>query len=292
MATFTFPASGAAGSAYSRALRARTIGVGATDLTPDAPPVGAVPGSPRYNEWLRAGGNAGGPPAADTGLLERITESITSNQALAAQNEANARATATQAEGYQREIEAYRTVGSIAEQNATYEGISGNIKQLQAGRAVQRTLGKQRAQTASAGFANAAGSLDILRSSMQEGYLQDQLIRSQTAIAQGGYFQEAAAAEASGAGAQLASDAALELSRGYTSAGQLATATAAQQTSALQQYLKSTGGITDPTRALVTSTLGGPSTPTNEPDFSGEPDFTSPFSRTDLAFRPGMGQRV
>ena len=35
------------------------------------------------------------------------------------------------------------------------EGISGNIKQLQAGRAVQRTLGKQRAETSSAGFADA-----------------------------------------------------------------------------------------------------------------------------------------
>ncbi len=237
MPTFSFPSFGA-GAATSRFLQAQVGGIGGTATS-----------------RILAGGAAAGPPAADAGLLERITESITSNQALAAQNEASARASATQAEGYQREAAAYGTVGAIAENNATYEGIAGNIRQLQAARSVQRTIGRQRAQTASAGFASVAGSLDIMRASMQEGYLQDQLIRSQTSINQGGYFQQRDAAQASGEGARLASDAAMELSRGYATAGQLATSTAAQQTDALRQYLSSTGGVNDPTRALVTSTL-------------------------------------
>ena len=196
-------------------------------------------------------------PAADTALLRGITGDITNLQALALQNEANAKAAATEAAGFGREVEAYRTAGRISEQNATIEGVAGNIRQLQAGRAVQRTIGRQRAETASAGFSDAAGSLDIMRASLQEGYLQDQLIRSQTSITQGGFLEQRDASLASAEGAQLASDASMELSRSYTSAGQLATATAADQTRALQEYLSATGGINDPTRALVTSTLGG-----------------------------------
>jgi len=255
--TFTFPAANTAqGTTISRIMRARTIPAGSRDLTPNAPPMGHdVPGDPIYEKWLDAGGGGGRPPAADAGLLQSITGNINSLQSLAAQNEANATAQATEAEGSRREADAYGTVGAIARENATVEGISGNIKQLQAARSVQRTIGRQRAETAAAGFSNAAGSLDILKSSLQEGYLQDQLIRSQTSVNQGGFLEQAAAADASGAGAQLASSAALELSKSYAAAGQLATANAANQTKALQDYLASTGGINDPTRALVTSTL-------------------------------------
>ena len=294
MPTFTFPATTGGGNWFSRALRARTIPQGSTDLTPDAPPVGGDP----FGDWARAraagGGGMAGPPAPDTGLLQSITGNITSLQELAAQNEANATAQQTEATGAQREAEAYGTVGAIARENATVEGISGNIKQLQAARSVQRTIGRQRAETAAAGFSNAAGSLDILKSSMQEGYLQDQLIRSQTSINQGGYLEQAAAADASGAGATLSSNAALDLSKSYAAAGQLATANAANQTKALQDYLASTGGVNTPTRQLVASTLQqDPSQPTTLPGPATEADFReggTDFSTFQPPFRPGSGQ--
>jgi hypothetical protein len=250
MATFTFPV----GSQYRQIAGGASSGLVFNQNSPASDARQRLAGA---QEALRGWPStaAGGAVAADTALLAGITADIGSNKALAAQNEANARAKATEAEGYQREIEAYATVGAIAEQGFTVEGIAGNIRQLQAGRAVQRTIGKQRAETASAGFADAGSSLDLLRSTLQEGYLTDQLIRSGTSLAQGGYLEQRAAAEADAAGARLASDAALELSRSYTAAGELATANAANQTKALQDYLTATGGITDPTRALVTSTL-------------------------------------
>jgi len=191
------------------------------------------------------------PPQAspDAGMLQNIVSDIGDNKALAAQNEANSQAAATQAAGYQREIEAYGIVAGISEENATLEGMAGNIKQLQANRALMKSLGSQRASVAAAGFASSGSSLDLYKSSLQEGFLNEQLIGTQTSINQSGYFQQAAAARASGEGAQLASEAAMELSRSYTAAGQLATATAASETEALQTYLETTGGIGDNSEA-------------------------------------------
>lgn len=206
----------------------------------------------------------------ETSLLTSVTGDIGNLRALAASNAANAAGSTTQAEGYRREAEAYDTVGSIAEENAKIEGISGNIKQLQLNRGVQRTIGSQRAAVASSGFANSGSSLDIMRSSLQEGYLADQLIRSNTAVTQGGYLEQGAAAQAEAGGARLASDAAVSLSRAQAAAGALATANAGNETAALTAYLA--GRPSTPETALVTSTIGGdPSNPTT---------FTPPGSST------------
>lgn len=191
------------------------------------------------------------PSGPDAAQLDRIVSGITDLNASAAENAARATASETQAKGYLKEAEAYGTVGAIAENNATIEGVAGNIRQLQANRAVTRTVGSQRASIAAAGFANSGGALDLMQSSLQEGYLTDQLIQSQTAINQGGFLSQKAASDAEAAGARLASDAQMDLSRSYASAGQLATANAASQTAALQAYLSgSTGPMTEQERLI------------------------------------------
>jgi len=80
----------------------------------------------------------------------------------------------------------------------------------------------------------------------------------QTAVTQGGYFQEAAAARAEAAGAQATSDAALELAQGEAAAGALATANMTKQTVALNDYFKTTRprGLSSLDQ-LVTSTISG-----------------------------------
>lgn len=209
----------------------------------------------------------------ETSLLTSITGDIGTLKGLAATNAANATGATTQAAGYSREAEAYDTVGGIADENAKIEGISGNIKQLQLNRGIQRTLGAQRASVAAAGFASSGSSLDIMKSSIQEGYLADQLIRTQSSVTQGGYLEQGAAARAEGAGARVASTAATALAQSYAAAGATATANAANETSALSTYLA--GRPATPESALVTSTLAGdPNFPTT---------FTPPASSTQYA---------
>lgn len=242
MPAFTFPSAGNVSSRISGlAVRTAAANSGLSGLDS---PAGAATTSPQ-----------------ETQLLTSITGDIGNLRGLAASNAANAAASTTQSEGYLREAEAYENVGAIAKENATIEGVSGNIKQLQLGRAVQRTLGSQRAAVASAGFASSGSSLDVMKSSIQEGYLADQLIRSQTAVTQGGYLEQGAAAQAEAGGSRLASEAALSLSRSYAAAGSLATANASNETAALTAYLQ--GRPSTPETALVTSTLGGdPNSPT------------------------------
>jgi hypothetical protein len=236
MATFNFPQSSDTSSGWSGGLGSDTLGGGTPVSTSTG--LSAVP-----------------PP--DTALLQSITSDIGSLTATAAQNTAGSEAAATQAAGYQKETEAYNTVGAIAAENATVEGVAGNIKQLAANRQVNVTLGSQRAAVASAGFANSGSSLDIMKSSIQQGYLNQQIIQTQTALTQGGFLEEGAAAQAEAAGGQVASNAALSLSQAQAAAGQLATANAANETAAINAYLASTGGVNSPSRALVTSTLTG-----------------------------------
>lgn len=202
-------------------------------------------------------------PAPDTALLQSITSDVGSLNAEATRDAADAEASTTQSEGYGKEIDAYNAVGAIAGQNATIEGVAGNIRQLQANRLVNTTVGAQRAAVASAGFAQSGSSLDLMKSSIQQGYMTDQIIRTQTAVQQGGYLEQGAAAQAEASGARVASDAALSLAKSQAAAGQLAAANAANETAALNAYIASTGGVNSPARALVTNAVSAdPSQPT------------------------------
>ncbi len=192
---------------------------------------------------------------ADTGLLRGSVADILGLQSKASIDEANAAASGIQSAGYQQEVNAYNIVGGIGEENAKVAGIAGDIKALQENRQLRQTIGAQRADIASAGFANSGSSLDLMRSSVQQGALARQLIRIQTAQTQGGYLEEAAASQAEAAGATMASTAAQALATQQRASGQLATANAANETAALNTYLA--GATATPESQLVTSTLTG-----------------------------------
>jgi len=192
-------------------------------------------------------------PAEQTALIKASVADILGLTTTAAEDTANATASGIQAQGYQAELSAYNTVGAIAGQNATIAGIAGDIKALQTARSVQQTIGAQKAAVAAAGFGAAGSSLDLLRHSVQEGYLADQLVRTQSALTQGGYLEEGAASQAEAAGAQMASQAALALQASQAAAGQLAKANAANETTALTTYLA--GLAPTPESALATGVL-------------------------------------
>jgi hypothetical protein len=196
---------------------------------------------------------------ADTGLLRSSVADILGLRAQATTDAANAAAQEISARGLGLEAEAYGTAAGIAGDNAMLAGIAGEITALREAREVRRTVGAQRAAVASAGFGASGTSLDLLRASFQEGHLSDQLIRTQTSLAQGGYLQEGAAARAEGMSASFASEAALSLARTHRAAGSLATANAAAQTEALAAYISSTSGGAPltPAQQLALSALSG-----------------------------------
>ncbi len=199
--------------------------------------------------------------AADTTLLRGTVADILGLQSKASIDTANAAASDIQATGYQAEAGAYGTVEGIAGNNATIAGIAGDIKLLQESRALRTTLGSQKADIATAGFGNSGSSLDLMRSSLQQGALTRQLTNIQTAQTVGGYQAEGAAAGAEVAGANMASTAAQALAVQQRASGQLATANAANETKALSDYIATTnptGAPLSPEATLALSTLGAP----------------------------------
>lgn len=199
--------------------------------------------------------------ATDLGLLKGSVADILGLQGNAAESEANAQASDIQALGATEEARIYGTAGDIARRNAQLEGISGDILSLQQQREVRKNLGNQRAANAGAGFAASGSSLDILASSLREGYLGQQLIQTQTALNQGGYLQQGAATEAEIAAVKTSGDAATALAQAQREAAATSAANAANQSEALQAYLKVNAPETAEEKAgasLVTSTLKSP----------------------------------
>lgn len=199
--------------------------------------------------------------ATDLALLRSATSDILGLTGNAVEGDARARAQEIQAQGATEEEKAYGTAGDIARRNAQLEGIVGDIQGLQQQREVRRTIGEQRAGVAAAGFASSGSSLDLLGSSLRQGYLGKQLIDTQTALSQGGYLQQGAATDAEIAAVQTQSRSALSLADAEREAAATSRANAANQAGALQQYLKVNPPSTPQEKAgaaLVTSSLNSP----------------------------------
>ena len=176
-------------------------------------------------------------PASSNTLLEGAVSDILGMKSTAVTNTAAATAATTQSEGYAAEASAYGTAADTAEQNAIIAGIAGDVKTLQQQRDVGLTIGTQQAQVAAAGFGAAGSSLDLLRSSLQQGYLTTQLTATQTALTKGGYLEEAASSRAQKAAAEATGAAAKTTASTWTAAGALSTANAAKETAALNNFL-------------------------------------------------------
>jgi len=199
------------------------------------------------------------PTYEQTALLRSSVSNILGQRRTQAEEEAREAGATTKAGGYAAEATSYQAAQSIALQNAGLVETVGEIKSYQAQRAVSKTVGEQQAAVASAGFGSSGTSLDLLRSSLQEGVLTDQLIKTQTSLTKGAYLQEAAAAESEAKGALFASEAATQLAASLTKSAATAKTNAANETAALTQYLKDNPGLAESEMGRLTlSTLGLP----------------------------------
>lgn len=194
-------------------------------------------------------------PTINDSLLSSSVSNILGLQAQQATDTANATAdqfkisaATAQSQGYTAEAGAYGTASSIA-------GVAGNITELQTARQVAGTIGAQQAGVAAAGFKNAGSSVDLLRSSMQQGYLQQQILQTQTAQEQQAYLAQGIGANAAANAATAAANAAAAEGAAFTQAGQLAAGYAASETSALQTALSGTS--LTPGQSLILSPVSG-----------------------------------
>lgn len=89
------------------------------------------------------------------------------------------------------EAKAYTQAATYAKQNEAITAASTRLQEAQASRKIFQTLGAQSAQVASAGFAASGSSLDLARSSIQQGSVQKQLIADQGLINENGFAEEA-----------------------------------------------------------------------------------------------------
>ena len=161
----------------------------------------------------------------------------------AAQETFGATAAGYSAAGYAAEAGAYGTAGGIAANNAALEGVSGEIQRYQAARTAEKAIGGEAADVGAAGFTMSGSNLLALKSSYQQSYLTDQLIRTQTAINQGGYLEQAAAAGAEQSAALFAGKSATALQDYETKTAATDTTRYTNEANALINTLSSSGAL-------------------------------------------------
>lgn len=192
--------------------------------------------------------------SADLTLVRGTVSDILNSRAKDIEYQASASAQRTSAAGYDAEIVAYESTGRLATQNALYTKVAGDITDYQDKRATLDTIGKQRAGLAGGGFAD---SEDIVRSTLQQGYLTRQIDRTQSLFEQSGYLEQAAAAKAEITAAGVAKQSALDTATIYDDASAAAKLAATNETTGLSSYLtKTKAGVT--ADALLSGTdIGG-----------------------------------
>ena len=203
--------------------------------------------------------------ATDLNLLKSATTDILDLSGKAAEDTANAQAQTAVAGGNTTEAGLYGSAIQIAQSNAGLEDIAGNIQDIQEQRKATATIGKQLAAGAGNGFAASGSSVALLRQSLQQSYLAQQLNDVQTQITKGGFLEQATAAQSEQAAAQAAATSATALGTAYTNASNVATANAANETAALEKLMtldiQQNGPLTpeqQATQDVVTSVLKSP----------------------------------
>lgn len=97
------------------------------------------------------------------------------------------------AEGDITEAQNYELASQLAKENAQETEIGTQVTEAQEQRALALSLGSTKAETAGAGFENSGSALYILRSSAQQGALQESLTGYQGAVTEAGYNEQATA---------------------------------------------------------------------------------------------------
>jgi hypothetical protein len=95
------------------------------------------------------------------------------------------------AKGARLSAEAYRDAANISETSANIERESTGIQVLQQQRELYKTLGKQQAGVAGAGFEESGTAIDLLRDSASQGAIQKAVLETQGAINVDSYEQQA-----------------------------------------------------------------------------------------------------
>lgn len=134
----------------------------------------------------------------------------------------------TEAAGTTAEAAQYGTAADISQQNAQLATVSGQLQQYQNTRTLMNTLGTQQADISGAGFADTGTAVNLARSSLQQGLLQNQVLGVNAQVEAGGYLEQAAASTAEQQAAQTT--AATETTQAGTAAS-LSALDTAQQTS-------------------------------------------------------------
>ena len=113
-----------------------------------------------------------------------------------------------QAEGKRLEAGNYDQAAAFSDQNAMFTRNSTKVKQYQADRALEKSVGGAEADIAGAGFTESGSALDILRESMSQGAMQRALLGQQGAIQEAGYLEQARSYRAMADSSRLAAEAA------------------------------------------------------------------------------------
>lgn len=97
----------------------------------------------------------------------------------------------SKAEGNRQEAAHYRHAGDLADQNARFSSESTAIQAFQTERQLYQGLGGIEAAVGGSGMADSGSALDILRSSAQQGALQEAVLKRQGLITEQGYKEQA-----------------------------------------------------------------------------------------------------
>lgn len=114
----------------------------------------------------------------------------------------------TAAEGKRLEATSYDEASSFAHDNSLFTATTTGIKEYQANRSLEQSIGGTEADIAGAGFAETGTALDILSDSMNQGAIQKALISQQGAITEQSYDVQSRAYATMAASSRLAADAA------------------------------------------------------------------------------------
>lgn len=193
------------------------------------------------------------PTQQDIPLLSSTVGQILGFEAQATSNTAAATGAGYEAQGAGAEAGAYGTAAGIANQNAQLEAVAGQLQNLQQTRLAQKTIGAQQAANAGAGFQMSGSSLAALQSSYRQLYLTQQLNNTQTLMTQGGFLEQAAAAQAEQTSATASQNALLAEQSAYTTAAGSETQQADAATQALISYLQATGAVSGTPGSPLTS---------------------------------------
>ncbi len=182
---------------------------------------------------LAAQGDASNPQMISA--LETGVNNILGLSGQSVQDAYTALAQETAAQGYAQQAQDYGAATQISDQNAALTQASAQIQGYQQKAQAGRTIGTMIATRAANGFGNAGTPLMMLRGSLMQSALTQQLTQTQGNINAGGYLEQAAASSGEQAAATTAENSANIYGQAAQTGSQISSASAAQEASLLAQ---------------------------------------------------------